>query len=304
MPKDAAFSRTAEIIALARATETNRPEAFRLFADPFAKEFLRPRFRLLVALSRVPGMLGLLNRIADKKTGVKGLMMSFCCRTKSIDDALSDALRSGYAQIVILGAGFDSRPYRVSDIEHATVFEVDRPSTQEFKRARLAKLLKELPSHVVFVSVDFQTQKLADQLQDAGFRQKEKTFFIWEGVTEYLTPDSVDNTLRFIARSAPDSRLVFTYIDRGVIDGTPAFQEAQVLVEQVRSFGEPWIFGLVPAEVGNYLTARGLQLVEDLGAKEYQERFLSPIGRIVPMPDFVHVALAEVRGESLPPQNS
>jgi methyltransferase (TIGR00027 family) len=304
MRKDVAFSRTAEIIAVARAAETNRPEAARLFSDPFAKEFLRPRFRRLVALSRVPGMLGLLNRISDHKIGVKGLMVSFCCRTKSIDDSLIDALRSGYVQIVILGAGFDSRPYRIYNIERATVFEVDLPSTQEFKRARLKKRLKELPSHVVFVPVDFQTQNLADQLQEAGFRQKEKTFFIWEGVTEYLTPDAFDNTLLFIAMSATDSRLVFTYIDRGVIDGAPAFQEAQVLVEHVRSFGEPWNFGLVPAEVGDYLAARGLQLIENLGAKEYQERFLQPIGRADPLPDFVHVALAEVRGETLPPWSS
>jgi methyltransferase (TIGR00027 family) len=299
-----ALSRTAEIIALARATETNRPEAVRLFSDPFAREFLSPRFSRLVALSRVPGMRGLLSRMAERRTGVKGLMLSFCCRTKSIDDALTDALRSGHVQIVILGAGFDSRPYRISNIERATVFEVDLPSTQEFKRARLARRLKRLPTHAVFVPVDFQRQKLADQLEEAGFRPQAKTFFIWEGVTEYLTPDAVDTTLRFVASAIPGSRLIFTYIDRGVIEGAPAFQEAQVLVELVRSFGEPWIFGLLPGEVGEYLAARGLQLVEDIGAKEYQERFLAPAGRAEPLPNFVHVALAEVRGETLPPRSS
>lgn len=304
MREDVPFSRTAEIIALARATETVRPDAIRLFADPFAKEFLSPRFRRLVAFSHVPGMQRLLNVTAERRTGVKGLMLSFCCRTKSIDDALSEALRSGHVQVVILGAGFDSRAYRISNIERARVFEVDLPSTQEFKRARLAKRLPEIPNHVVFVPVDFQKQKLADKLQRAGFRAEAKTLFIWEGVTEYLTPDAVDSTFRFIASAIAGSRLVFTYLDRGVIDGAPAFEEAQVLVELVRRFGEPWIFGLAPGEVGDYLAARGLLLVEDIGAKEYQERFLAPVGRTAPLPNFVHVAVAEVRGEMLPPRST
>jgi methyltransferase (TIGR00027 family) len=104
------------------------------------------------------------------------------------------------------------------------VFEVDHPATQARKRARLERLVPQLPGHVKFVPIDFNERSLADGMQGTGFRLGRRNFFIWEGVTEYLSPEAVDATFRFVVDvSAPGSALVFTYTDTGLIHGTKEF---------------------------------------------------------------------------------
>lgn len=115
---------TAEVIAAARAIESTRAENIRMLYDPLARCFLsKLLIRNLVWFAGLFGIPDAINSVADQLSGVPGLMMSFCCRTRCIDDALSAALTAGYCQVVILGAGYDSRAYRISDIEKTKVFE-------------------------------------------------------------------------------------------------------------------------------------------------------------------------------------
>lgn len=210
--------------------------------------------------------------------GGPGPRASAIARTRFIDDLLVRESESA-TQLVILGAGFDSRPYRLSPLKHLTVFEVDQPSTQHVKR----EALRALPalSTVHFVPVDFEHDDLTAALEDAGFEHHTRSMFLWEGVTNYLTHSAVDSTLHAVRNLASSGDLlIVTYVDRAVIDGDlDAFPEARRWIEGVKRRGEPWTFGLNPAEVLNFLAERGFILEQDLSTADAGEQYFNPLGR-------------------------
>ena len=112
-----------------------------------------------------------------------------------IDEELVRALNGGTRQVVILGAGFDCRAYRIAGIEQERVFELDHPATQQAKRHCLTRLLGAMPDHVELVGIDFNRQSLDERLPAAGLVATSPTLWIWEGVTNYLTAAAVDGTL-------------------------------------------------------------------------------------------------------------
>lgn len=267
-------SQTAEYAAFARAFESSRRRsATRLFNDPFAYSFLRPRFKAAILLSRVP-LLGAVERWFIEQ-GYRGELSSGVGRTRLIDDYLSASLHDGIDQVVILGAGFDCRAYRIQAIEHVRVFEVDYPTTQSQKKERMRRIFAELPTNVTYVDVDFNSQPLSLVLHDAGLSLNGRSFFIWEAVTQYLTEQAVDDVLRYVGReTAPGSRIVFTYLHKGVLDCSAVFGDTRRLSKRLQRVNEPWTFGIYPASLKTYLASRGLDLLEDLGALEYRERYM------------------------------
>jgi methyltransferase (TIGR00027 family) len=161
----------------------------------------------------------------------------------------------------------------------------------------LQQVLGTPPPHVAFVPIDFDEQKLEDALAAAGFRTGTKTFFIWEGVTQYITAEAVDTTFQYVSRAtAPGSEIVFTYIHRGIIDGSARSETDEIFVSATQRGGMPWIFGLDPAELTGYLAARGLALVDHAGASEYRTRYLDPLGRQMSIYAGERMALAQVVG--------
>jgi methyltransferase (TIGR00027 family) len=290
-------SRTATVVTLWRAIESGRPPRTRLFEDPLAPAFLGRRFRWALHLSRLPvvGAAVPWSLVDGHWAGPRGTV---AVRTRYIDDRLGEALRRGVEQVVILGAGFDSRAYRIPGIARARVFEVDHPATQAEKRRRLTRRFGTLPSPVTFVPIDFTSDTLDAALPRSGYRADATTFFILEGVTHYLPAEAVDVLFRYVARSAAvGSQMVFTYIHRGVLDGSATFPRAEQTLATVRGLGEPYTFGLDPAELPEYVAARGLRLVEDVGASEYRARYLAPLGRgEEPLTEFQRIALVEIVG--------
>jgi methyltransferase (TIGR00027 family) len=141
-------------------------------------------------------------------------------RTRYIDEHLEAALRAGATQVVILGAGFDSRAYRfVKLLNGAKVIEVDYGPTQEYKRRRVLEVLGHVPSNLTYAPIDFTRERLSDVLFSSGYRAAEKTFFIWEGVTMYLPEQGVRETLQFVAgQSAPGSSIVFDFMSKSFVD--------------------------------------------------------------------------------------
>lgn len=279
--------------AAVRAIESYRNKEERLFDDRFAIDLLPLVWRVIIKLMRIPSLRNLVLELRERQ--FPGIIGNLLCRTRFIDDVLLDALNRGIEQLVILGAGFDSRAYRIPGIERILVFEVDHPSPQAQKKARLQKIFGMLPSHVVFVPIDFNRQKLGDALAAANFRTGVKTFFIWEGVTQYITEESVDATFRYVSHAAAaGSAIVFTYIKREIIDGTARSELDQKVVSVAQRFGCPWIFGLNQAELARYLTERGLTLGEDVGALEYKVLYLDPVGRQLKIFEGERVALAHI----------
>lgn len=292
-----AVSRTAMVVALWRARESQRSVASRLFEDDLAQGFLDRRLRVALRVSRVPlvGSLVPWSLLDGHWIGSRGTV---AVRTRYIDDALTSALRSGVEQVVILGARFDSRAYRIPGISRIRVFEVDHPLTQAEKQRAVARRLGALPSHVEFVPIDFSTQTLDGAMPAAGFRTTARTFFICEGVTHYLSDPDVDTLFRYVARSAAGgSEMVFTYIHRTILDGSATFDGADKTLTTVRRSGEPYTFGFDPAGLAEYLAARDLALIEDVGADEYRARYLAPLGRgQEPLSEFQRAALVRVGG--------
>jgi methyltransferase (TIGR00027 family) len=271
-------SRTAQHNALFRALEQGQPAP--LFADRFARQFLRGRYRLYGALPRRA-----LARYIDRRW--PGPRAAVCVRTRYIDDRVAEALAVGLDQLVILGAGFDARAHRLAGLERVRVFEVDHPSTQAMKRA----VVGTPPGQVRYVAADLAREPLARVLEAAGVAGDARTLVLWEGVTNYLDAASVDATLRTLAALA--SSIVFTYVERALIDASAAFAGGPESLAYVRGLGEPFTFGLDPAEVPAYLRARGLDLVEDLDLETVAARYYS--GARPPVSAFYRVVTARCR---------
>jgi methyltransferase (TIGR00027 family) len=289
-------SRTAEYMAFFRATESVRPPRHRLFTDPFAISFLRPSLRRAVLLSKVPVLAGLVNSYADRR--LPGARTSAIARTKVIDDAICDAVSNKLTQAVILGAGFDCRAYRLSELARTRVFEVDHPSTLEAKLSRLQHAGADLSGNIRFVKTDFNREALPGVLAAAGFETSQPAVFLWEGVTNYLTGESVDAVMRFIASCAVGTRLIFTYVDAGVLDSSIHFEGAERVLRDVEKLGEPWTFGLHPQNVASFFHERGFSLDLDLSAEEYRARCFGPAAERMKGYEFYHVVVAHVRRSS------
>ena len=261
-------SKTAAQMAVSRAIEARRPPSERICDDPFAERFLDRGFRWLIAArplrDAIPGL------IERRFAGHHHYVLA---RTRYFDDFLTEALTADVRQLVILGAGFDSRAYRFSDrLRDVRVFEVDHPATSSVKRGKLAAILGSVPPNVALVAVDFDRDTVGERLADAGYRADRLTVFLWEGTVPYLTAAGVDETLRFIATGAAGSRLIFDYIVAGVLDGSCRMRGAAAERAHMLRTPEPFVFGIAPTEIATFLTVRGFSNVHDAGADELKAR--------------------------------
>jgi methyltransferase (TIGR00027 family) len=259
-------SRTAEYIAFFRALESARPDTeARAFFDSYAHMFLHGWKRLGAAMAHVASTRHLMYNLTDRI--VPGARAAGIARTMYIDNQLKKLLPT-MSEFVILGAGFDTRAMRLPEAKRLPCYELDFPATQQRKRSILASVLAKLSMPPHFVPIDFNKQSMTEALAGAGFNMSLPSCFLWEGVTNYLNPAAVDATLREIAKFVPGSMLIFTYVDSKVFEQPECYFNAVNLLEKVRKMGEPWTFGLAPAEAGSYLAERGLTLVSDIGVAD------------------------------------
>ena len=285
-------SRTAEYMALFRAVETAEPADRRLFDDPFAAALLTGRLKALAAFASLPAIGRLATYLLD--LGWPRTRSSAVVRTRLIDDLVRQAIRSGARQALLLGAGFDSRPYRLEELRGVPLFEVDHPATQRAKRQRLQAHRGPLPANVCFVPVDFEEDDLETTLLHAGFDTTVAAVAVWEGVVSYLTPAAVDQSFRTLARIlSQGSQLIFSYVHQGALDGSVAFREARRWKSSVRKSGEPFIFGFDPAALADYLRPRGFALVSDVSTAEAAKSYCEPLHRSEPGSELYRIAAAQ-----------
>lgn len=289
-------SSTAEYNALFRAMESSRrPRGRRLFEDPLAKGFLgRLKYiYFLYLLSRLPLAGRLVPFYIDRRW--PGVRTSHISRTCWIDDQLHDALQAGAGQVVILGAGYDCRAYRLPCLARINVFELDHPGTLRLKVERLRHMLDAIPENVTYVEIDFNRQDLTTALDSSGFDRSVPSVFILEGLLHYLSSKAVDATLHTIRTlSAPRSWLVFTYIHRGLLDGSVRFEDMGHVPATLSRTGENWCFGFYPGELPAYLGDRGFSLITDISSTEFREPYLGSDSRYLKGFKFYRAALAEV----------
>ena len=271
------------------AIEHHEPPARRLVDDDLAASFLPARLRLLVALTRV----GALRRaaVAASDRSGPGLWASIACRKRFIDERLSDPVNE-FDTVVVLGAGLDTRGYRIARHSDLPVFEVDQPVNIERKSAVVQRALGTAPASVHLVAVDFERDNLMSALGAHGYRADARTFFIWEGVTQYLTPEAVRATLAQLSGAATGSRLIFTYVRQDFIDGTQRYG-ADAVYRRFRQRSQVWKSGLVPEEVGELLGGYGWRLVEQAGPSYYRDTYIRPTGRTLSASPIEWTVLAE-----------
>jgi methyltransferase (TIGR00027 family) len=269
-------SATAEANAAFRAVETSRPTDERVCNDPFAMGFLGLKFATIVR-SR------LLTRIAlwYAERIVPGAPNGVVVRTRYIDDYLKARMDDGIEQLVILGAGYDSRAYRFDERERQIrVFEVDHPDTQRVKIEKVKKMFGSLPGNVVYVPLDLDEMNLATALIASGHDENKRTLFIWEGVTVYLTPEAVDETLAFVAgHSGRGSSIIFDYAFKSVLDGAYESEEAKRWREAYERRGEPPKFGIEQEAVEEFLLRRGFREVKNVTMESLEQEYFQGANR-------------------------
>jgi methyltransferase (TIGR00027 family) len=267
--------RTAEYMALFRALESARSPGRRLFEDRDAERFLRPSLRAVARAARIPALRSLIVAFIDRRW--PGPRLSGVVRTRVIDDFVTGALRDGCTQLLLLGAGYDTRSTRLAAAASSAVFEVDHPVTQARKRNAVGTAA----ASVRYVPIDLERDGLAPALTDAGFDADRRTCVVWEGVFSYLTPEAIDVTLAALVElCAPDSQIVLTYVDQHAIDAASAQSEAWFTA--VSDVGEPFRTGLHPGQAAAFFAARGLGLLSDESTADAAARLGAGEARAIP----------------------
>jgi methyltransferase (TIGR00027 family) len=257
------------------AIEHQEPPDRRLVDDDLAESFLPKPLRALLRATRFR----LVRRavIAASERSGPGLWANLSCRKSYIDDNLAESLPELDA-VVILGSGLDTRPYRVARVDDLPVFEVDLPVNITRKRAIVSRVFGAVPPSVRLVSVDFERDDLMATLASYGYRVDSPTFFVWEGVTQYLTADAVRATFTQLAQAASGSRIDFTYVRGDFIEGMNLY-DAPALYRRFRLRSQVWKFGMMPEDVEAFLARYSWRLIEQAGPDELMDRYVRPAGR-------------------------
>jgi methyltransferase (TIGR00027 family) len=270
-------SSTAKVVAMWRALADTGATTVPGFRDPFAAELLSGGFRLMLAQSQ--------RRLQRLPAAGRALTIQrfdpIPIRVAVIDAELLAAVKRGCRQVVMLGAGLDTRAWRFDELAGTTVYEVDHPATQELKRHR-ATMLPAPKARIVWTPVDFERDSLTARLASAGHDASAPTVWIWEGVVMYLPDVAVTSTLNAVrSRSAAGTVLLLHYHEPS---GTS-------LARTVRGFvfswiGEPQVGLRRSAEMRGLVERAGFQVQADLGIAEQAAR----VGAVAPENDLARVS--------------
>lgn len=242
-----------------------------IVSDPLAADLLPFGYRSIVrAAERAPRVSRVVLRGVARAS--RNLSRHLAMRTRAIDDVVTSEALAGASQLVLLGAGFDARAFRLDALRDVTVFEIDHPDTQADKRAAIGHLAPRA-REVRWAPIDFSKTRVDDVLARAGHDASKRTTFVWEGVTMYLASEAIDATLDAVARlAAPGSILAATYHDA-------AFNlESIPLTLMVRAAGEPFRTRMTPSDVRARLSSRGFVVESDEGSDVWSERYLREPG--------------------------
>ncbi|MGB5283602.1 MAG: class I SAM-dependent methyltransferase [Polyangiales bacterium] len=228
MPQSRAASRTAIMVAAYRGRASAAPSP--ICDDPWALRLAGPEGEAL-------------SRRWDEHSPSMALWMGL--RTRFIDDCVKRALDRGMRQVVILGAGLDTRAARLGR-EGVRFFEVDQPASQADKRERLSRFDGYPLDAAAFVPCDFEQDDFVQLLENAGLDRESPTCFVWEGVVYYLLEKAARSTLTRLATELdPGSLLVFDYLNSKMAKSSPRLREEDRAMKGIiDELGEPMQFGI------------------------------------------------------------
>jgi methyltransferase (TIGR00027 family) len=266
-------SETAFFAALRRALAHQEYQNDRFGPDYLADIFLPPHFRFFLKFNKVRE-----NTKTRLNEALPGLTEYMIARTAYFDQLFLNAVKDEIPQIVLLGAGYDTRAYRFSQLNRRTkIYELDIKPTQERKKECLKKARINIPPQVSFIPINFREDSIPQVLEKAGFDQREKALFIWEGVSYYLDPESVDETLRVVSHfSSSGSAIAFDYTFRISEDRVDDYYGVREFYQTMKEHhgDEELLFSIGEGEIEPFLEQRDLKLVNHLDNKQIEKRFL------------------------------
>jgi len=262
-------STMAERVAIIRALESLKPEDERVCYDPYAAHFIDQA--MIGYASKIPGgAKAIMDQVDAHLPGIPG---SLVARVRYFDDYVKASISGGIEQLVILGAGYDTRAYRIEELKRIRVFEVDHPGTQPHKVQKIREIFGGLQDHLTYVPVDFEVDDLGQKLVARGYSRSKRTLFVMEGLVMYLLPKAVDETLSFIVHNSPcGSAIIFDY---GYIpaNGASYSKAAQNLHDYVADQGEPIKFGIPKGTTKAFLMQRGFTGVRNVTREDYRRLY-------------------------------
>jgi methyltransferase (TIGR00027 family) len=221
--------------------------------------------------------ISLARRLFTRLLAPDGIYEYVIARTKYIDAAFKRALEDQFDQVLIFGAGFDTRALRFQDaMENSRVFELDVPVTQEAKIMQYQKRHLDIPPNLTFIAIDFDKESLPVKLNEVGFYKHRQCLFILEGLIMYLQPESVAETFRTIQDYAGEgSRIVFDYIHASILRKEGIYYGEEGIVQTVSGAGEQWHFGIEKGQIERFLAKYAMQLLDHKDAKDLEQTYFS-----------------------------
>lgn len=286
-------------------SETSRTAEFTCLARCLSYLEKRPQYRsddyisyiIMNSLIKLFIRLPIIRRLFISKLP-PGMYEYVIARTKYIDEAVKAALQDGAEQILILGAGFDSRGIRFHDMaNNAKIFELDAPVTQNAKIERYKKMRIGIPGNLVFIPIDFDKQSIPYKLSECGFERGKKCLIIMEGLTMYLQPESIDSLFKIVSDfTGKESKIVFDFIYSSVLDHKNLYRGEKKLVELVSKSDEGFCFGLEKENIPQFLSKYGFEIsdISDSSALE-NKYFKDKNGNILAPVNGTHCIVTAVR---------
>ena len=257
-------SRTSILTAAARAFGSHEPDASVRNPDWVADRLIGPAELALIAEHPISKALEQNYEEAIYDPDIFGFAWLMLVRTRFIDERMERAVRGGATQLVILGAGFDTRAHRFPELlKDSVVIEVDYGTTQEYKKRRVGEALGGAPANLVYAPIDFARESLGDVLRGAGFQSRRKTYYVCEGLSMYVPEEGMKETLRSIAvESAPGSALLMEYLNRGFLELLRKYPTG--MIKNAFDWGEPFVFGVPDGQDRQFFLQAGLELGDAL----------------------------------------
>jgi methyltransferase (TIGR00027 family) len=184
----------------------------------------------------------------------------------------------GLDAVVNLGAGFDTRLYRLPPASGVPAWEADLPENVATKRGRLRQLLGGVPPNVRLVAIDLEREKLGQILARHGYATGSRTLFIAEALTQYLHDQAIAELFGFLAEAATGSGLLFTYVLSSLIEGRAMYGQ-EALYQRYVAKRAIWLWGLDPEAVGSFLGGHGWRMLDHPDYAALAERYVRPTGR-------------------------
>lgn len=283
-------AKTGDQPTLTVAIEQNFPEEQRIINDKLAPKLYGGGNGFWIKITKNSVIRRWVVNLGEKFA--PGAWSLFLVRKRYIDERFIEAIEKNKIKYAVnLGAGFDTRFYRFSEAQNMMAWEVDQAENIDSKKKAVEKALGAFPKHVKQVSINFINQNIEEVLKNQGFTGRDKTFFIWEAVSQYLDEAAFQKTFAFLSKASSGSQLVFTYVLKDFIDGENLYGQEFMYKKAVKQ--NLWHLGLETRCIPELLKKYGWQIKNDVGCAELDEAYVKPTGRKLGVMEIERIVFAE-----------